>query len=566
METIVRLLATQPEIALFLALAVGHAVGAVKVGPFQLGGICGTLIAALVIGQSGARLEADVRNVFFALFIFALGFTGGPQFFANVARSWRIGLLSLVEVASVLALMSLAVVVLNLDQGTAAGLLAGAATESAVIGTASEAIARLGLSADRVRELQTNIVTAYSVTYLFGLITIVLFTSQVAPWLMRIDLREAAAALWRKLGGEGDMGARQYAALPALVGRLLSVRDAAGRTVLQAEQAVSLGVTIRRIRRNGVTFKPAPEEVLHIGDVVLAYGRREAMVRFVQETGTEILDTAGDADMDTVVQVEQDVLLARREISGLTLAALRRMADVGLGRGVYVDGISRVGRPIPPLPNTVLERGDVLSLSGPSEAVERVVPELGYRVVPTIKTDFVFLGIGVLLGILIGKLDVQLGSVDLTLGTGGGCLVSGLAFGWLRARMPLIGSLPSPAAEILKDFGLATFIAAVGLSAGPDAIKLVKTYGLALPVAGVLISLVPATLSLLIGRWLKIEAPILLGAVAGQQCSTPAIMALTSAAGNSTPVIGYTITYAISNVLLPLMGPIAVAVAGSLAH
>ncbi|WP_337459830.1 hypothetical protein [Cupriavidus basilensis] len=130
METIVHLLATQPEIALFLALAVGHAVGAVKVGPFQFGGICGTLIAALVIGQSGARIDTDVRNVFFALFIFALGFTGGPQFFANVARSWRIGLLSVVEVAVVLALMALAVVVLNLDQGTAAGLLAGGSPAS----------------------------------------------------------------------------------------------------------------------------------------------------------------------------------------------------------------------------------------------------------------------------------------------------------------------------------------------------------------------------------------------------------------------------------------------------
>ena len=570
METIVHLLATQPEIALFLALAVGHAVGAVKVGPFQFGGICGTLIAALVIGQSGARIDTDVRNVFFALFIFALGFTGGPQFFANVARSWRIGLLSVIEVSVVLALMALAVVVLNLDQGTAAGLLAGAATESAVIGTASEAIGRLGLSPDRIRELQTNIVTAYSVTYLFGLITIVLFTSQLAPLLLRINLRESAAALWHRLGGESDMGARQYSALPRLVGRVIEVRTAAGQTVLAAEQAVALGVTIRRIRRDGQTFKPSPDELLRAGDVVLAYGRRDAMVPFMQAVGIELPEApeaAGEASMDMVVQAEQDVLLTRRAVSGLTLSALRGMADVGMGRGVYIDAIRRMERPIPPLPNTVLERGDVVSLSGPAEAVERVVPELGYRVVPTIKTDFVFLGVGVLLGMLLGSLRLKVGGAELTLGTGGGCLVAGLAFGWLRARVPLMGSLPSPAAEILKDFGLATFIAAVGLSAGPDAIKLVKTYGLALPVAGVLISIVPATLSLLVGHWwLKIEAPILLGAVAGQQCSTPAIMALTNAAGNSTPVIGYTITYAISNVLLPLMGPIAVGVAGALAH
>jgi aspartate-alanine antiporter len=563
MESLSGLLASQPEIALFLALAVGHAIGAIRFGPFQLGGICGTLIASLVIGQSGARLDSDVKNVAFAVFIFALGFTGGPQFFANVGREWRIGLLSLVEAFVLLGLLAIAVPLLGLDRGTAAGLLAGAATESAVIGTASEAISRLGISSEQIRVLQTNIVTAYSVTYLFGLVSIVLFTSQLAPWLLRVNLRESAGKLWHKLGGENDLGEGQSNALPLLVGRVLRVEDVAGKTVLDTEKLVALGVTIRRVRRDGTTFRPTPAEILRSGDAVLAVGRRDAMVAFAGLVGPELPEEPG---MDAV-QSEHDVLLTRREVVGLTLARLRQMADVGMGRGVYIQRIARMQHSVPTLPETVLERGDVLTLAGPQEAVQRVVPELGYTVTPTIKTDFVFLGIGVLLGMLIGGFSVKLGRADLTLGTGGGCLVSGLMFGWLRARVPLFGSLPSSAAEILKDFGLATFIAAVGLSAGPDAIKLIREYGLILPVAGILVSVVPAAISLFIGhRWLKLDTPILLGAVAGQHCSTPTIMALTTAAGNGTPVIGYTITYAISNVLLPLLGPISVAVAGALAR
>jgi putative transport protein len=184
---------------------------------------------------------------------------------------------------------------------------------------------------------------------------------------------------------------------------------------------------------------------------------------------------------------------------------------------------------------------------------------------PTQKTDFVYLGLGVLVGMLIGRLGGSIGGVTLALGTGGGCLLSGLAFGWIRSRHPLVGSLPSAAAQIIKDFGLATFIAAVGLSAGPDAIKLVREYGLALPLAGILMVLVPGLLSLWIGHaLLKLEAPMLLGAIAGQQCSTPAISALVGVTGNSTPVIGYTITYALSNILLPLMGPVVVGLAGKL--
>src|ERR1700710_2842202 len=141
------LLASQPEIALFASLALGFFIGSFKFGPIQLGGVCGTLIVALILGQSGARLSPDLKNIAFALFIFALGFTGGPQFFANVGRGWRYGILSIIEMVVVLALVLSAVGVLKLDQGTAAGLLAGAPTESAVIGTASEAIGRLGLPA-----------------------------------------------------------------------------------------------------------------------------------------------------------------------------------------------------------------------------------------------------------------------------------------------------------------------------------------------------------------------------------------------------------------------------------
>lgn len=138
---IATLLRRQPEIALFVVLAIGHAVGQIRFGPIQLGGICGTLIAALCIGQLGIQLDDGVKNFFFMLFIFALGYAGGPQFFANLdAKGLRLGLLCLVEVVVVLALVLAATLFLSLDQGTAAGLIAGAATESAVVGTATDAI------------------------------------------------------------------------------------------------------------------------------------------------------------------------------------------------------------------------------------------------------------------------------------------------------------------------------------------------------------------------------------------------------------------------------------------
>ena len=555
---IVELLKSQPEIALFTSLALGYLIGSIRFGPISLGGVCGTLIVALVLGQTGARIAPDLKNIAFALFIFALGFTGGPQFFANIGKGWRYGLLSIVEIVSVMTLVMIAVVLMKLDAGTAAGLLAGAATESAVIGTASEAIARLGISPQAVGTLQAHIVTAYSVSYLFGLITIVLFTSQVAPLILRVNLRDEAARLFRKLGGDGVLDDGQRLALPPLVGRAFVAGPAAGIQVAQFEARYGNNITIERVLREQRQIDADGQLVLQAGDVVFIAGRRESMVDASASLGEEV---SGEGFTKLIAQ-RVDVMLTRRDADGLTLAQMRERASAEAGRGIYVSAITRLDTTVPALPGTVVRRGDVLTLLGAPSDVKRGAQRLGYVIQQTTKTDFVYLGLGVLVGMLIGRFGLKVGGVSLVLGTGGGCLLSGLLFGWARSHFPVVGSLPSAAAQVLKDFGLATFIAAVGLSAGPDAIKLVREYGLALPLAGILMVLIPGLLSLWIGRmFLKLEAPMLLGAIAGQQCSTPAISALVGVTGNSTPVIGYTITYALSNILLPLMGPVVVGLA-----
>jgi len=555
---IVELLKSQPEIALFVSLALGYLIGSIRFGPIALGGVCGTLIVALVLGQTGARIAPDLKNIAFALFIFALGFTGGPQFFANVGRGWRYGILSVIEIVSVMTLVMIAVVVMKLDAGTAAGLLAGAATESAVIGTASEAITKLGLGDAQVRALQAHIVTAYSVSYLFGLITIVLFTSQVAPLILRVNLREEAARLFRTLGGEGVLDEGQRLALPPLVGRAFQVGPAAGTAVAAFEARFGNNITIERVLREGRQIDADAQFVLQPGDTVFIAGRRESMIEASAGLGEEV---SGEGFAKLLAQ-RVDVMVTRRDVNGITLAQMRERASPEAGRGIYVGAITRLDTTVPALPGTVVHRGDVLTLLGAPSDVARGAKQLGYVIQQTQKTDFVYLGLGVLFGMVIGRFSVNVGGVSLVLGTGGGCLLSGLLFGWARSHFPVVGSLPSAAAQVLKDFGLATFIAAVGLSAGPDAIKLVREYGLALPAAGILMVLIPGLLSLWIGRmFLKLEAPMLLGAIAGQQCSTPAISALVGVAGNSTPVIGYTITYALSNILLPLMGPVVVGLA-----
>lgn len=545
---------TQPVVALFLSLAIGYLIGKIRVGPVRIGGVCGTLFVALALGQLGVAISSDLKNVAFALFIYALGFTAGPQFFNNIRGGLRYGVLSFVEVGTVLVLVAAAVLLFKLDVGTASGLFAGAATESAVLGTASDAIGRLALPAQEISRLQGNMATAYSVTYLFGLVAIVVFTTQIAPLLLGIDLREAAAALARQLGDEGDNG-KENGGVPEIVSRAFRAGPIGGGTVGAFENSVNGVVTIEQVGRASGFSKATPDTLLETDDVVLVIGRRRSVIAISERLGAEVPMPAGD----NVPLVERQVVLVRREVTGLRIRDLRRLARDEQRRGVFISRVRRLGQGIPALPGTVLEQGDILTLYGSEDAITRAASELGHLLPVVSATDFVLLGFGVVVGLALGELAIQVGPLNLTLGTGGGALISGLVFGWLHMHRPQLGAIPPAAAEFMKDFGLATFIAAIGLSVGPDALALLKQYGLMLPVLAILVSAVPGLISLYIGhRLLKIEAPILLGAIAGQHCSTPSISALVSLAGNSTPVIGYTVTYAISNVLLPLMGPVVV--------
>jgi len=557
---LVEILRNQPEIALFLVLAIGHAVGQIRFGPIQLGGICGTLIAALVIGQLGIHVDDSVKNVFFMLFIFALGYAGGPQFFANLdAKGLRIGLLCLVEVVTVLVLVLGATFLLSLDQGTAAGLMAGAATESAVVGTATDAISRLALSLADIRQLQANVVTAYSITYVFGLIAIVVVTSQVFPLLLRVDLRAEADRLWKTMGG-GDSDPDAASATPEMIGRVFLVTVGRGRTVGELSSIFAGRASIERVVRRGQSLTVEPTLRLQPFDQVLAIGRRSVLVNVAELLGREFANTTA---FDAVVETTE-VVINRREWFDRELHELQHAP---LPPGVQIVGLKRDGNAMPLLQDVKLRRGDVLKLYGPVLDVTRALPLIGDRVVESTHSNISYAAMGILLGVFIGGFSVRLGGIPFSLGTGGGALVTGLLFGWYQAKNPHRLSVPPEALALMKDLGLATFIACVGLASGPQALALVKKFGIALPLVGVAIALVPATISLFVGhKLLKLEAPVLLGAIAGQQCSTPALSAVQNAAGNATPLLGYTITYAISNVVLPLMGPLIVALAGLVAH
>jgi len=547
-----------PEVALFLSLAIGYLIGQINFGKFQLGGVGGSLLAAVVISQAGVQIDNGVKSIMFAVFIYAVGYDSGPQFFNSLNRK-TLREIAMAVFLAVSALVSVLVCakMFGLNKGLAAGLAGGALTQSAIIGTAGDAIARLGLPADQTKLLQSDVAIAYAVTYVFGSLGSIIVCVNILPKFMGQSLKNASIEAEKTLsGGIASQGPAQISALPVLVGRVFRVIAAAGLTVAEIEIGEHDLIAIERIRRAGKLIEPRPDVMLLAGDVVLVVGRREAMVETAPRIGEEVGDTDG---VSVVMQTRQGVF-TMKGMNHMTIAALRTTVDRDLRHGVFMQSIKRADRPLPILPETTLEHGDVITFYGSPQDTKRAVDAAGYELPYTNKTDFIYMGVGIVLGLLIGLLVVDIGGIPLTLGSGGGCLLAGLLFGWMRGKHPMYGVMPPAASQLLKDFGLAAFVAVVGLNSGLQAVVTVKQSGLTIFLLGVFVTLVPLLLTMLFGRYVLRynNAALLAGALSGSRSANPAFGGVLDKAESAVPTVPFAITYALANVLLTLLGPLVV--------
>ncbi|SPZ16755.1 YidE/YbjL duplication [Pseudomonas luteola] len=463
-----------------------------------------------------------------------------------------------------LATVIVAAKLLDLDKGLAAGIAAGSMTQSAIIGTASAAIAKLDLPLDQIQTLQGNVAVGYAVTYIFGSFGAIIMCVNVLPWFMKRSIRDdATKAEAELLAGARVYGPGELPAIPPLVGRIYRVEHSAGKTVEQLE-ALSQGdtqttLTVERIKRGGAMVGVAPDTVLQADDVVLVVGRRAGVVAIAKQLGAELQSYP---DMDVVV-VQRDITIDNPAFVNRTVAEIRQEANQHLRHGVYVVEVKRGGRPLVLQPDTVIASGDMVTLYGTPDDIQRVSKQVGSIIVPSDKTDFVFHGFGLVVGLLIGMLVIRLGAVPLTLGSGGGALIAGLAFGWYRSRHMTRGNLPTPAATLLRDLGLAGFVAVVGLQSGLQAVQTIATQGLSIFLVGVVVCIVPIVITILIGRYVLRYNNLALfaGAVSGARSANPAFGEVLDKAGNSIPTAPFAVTYALANVFLTLLGPLVVAFA-----
>ncbi|MCX6161166.1 MAG: aspartate-alanine antiporter [Ignavibacteriae bacterium] len=559
MDWFVTSLQHYPELSIYLALAVGFWFGSIKFGSFKLGSVTGTLLMGVLIGQLDIKISPNVKAVFFLLFLFAVGYGVGPQFFKGLKKEGLPqALFAAITVVLTLVVTWLTAKFFGFDIGTAAGLMAGAQTSSAIIGVASDTISQLGLDAAMQKKMADAIPIAYAVTYIFGTAGTAYILASVGPKLLGINLPKSAKELESKMG-TAELAPGVVPGYHPLALRAYRVDNDAidGMTVENFEKEFVILTHKRgyvgRLRRGNELINTELSTVMRKGDVIALSANREVLVKSdLPRVGPEV----NDSELLNVHVEIMNVVVTKKEMAGKTL---KELSDAPISRGIFLRKIMKNGIELPLTSETRIDRGDIVTLVGSESSVEKAVKLIGYADRPSNTTDIVFLALGIFIGGLLGSLVLKFGDVPLTMGTAGGSLIAGLIFGWLRSVKPMFGRIPSGSLWLMNNLGLNAFIAVIGITAGPGFVSGLQSLGVNLFLAGIISTTIPLIIAIYIGKYFfKFHPAINLGCVAGARTTTAAIGAITEKAESNTPALGYTVTYAVGQILLTLCGVVIV--------
>ncbi|MDR2980650.1 MAG: aspartate-alanine antiporter [Puniceicoccales bacterium] len=555
----VELIKSYPEVAIFFCLAIGYLVGSIKIGKFGLGTVVGTLVTGLIVGQIGLDINPLVKTVFFTLFMFATGYKVGPQFFTGLRQGGvKMLLCTFLLCGTGLITVVLVAKLFGLDAGFASGLVSGGLTQSSVIGTATDAINHLGLPVEEAKKLAGHVAVADSITYLYGAAGVAILLSKFGPKLMGISLKEEAKKLEEELSQKDDKTPSLINYNNPISGRAFRVTEPefVGQSVLALEHSLGSRVFVARIHRGETVFQPTPDLTLYPGDIVVISAHLNALLTIGEKIGPEVFDPqALDFNYEP-----RSVLVTNKRIIGKTISEISRSAEADKARGIFIRKLIRQNHPMPLHPSVVVQRGDILELVGNISSLDQVSNNIGIVDKPTEKTDFIFMGLAIVAGLLFGMLSINVGGVGITLGSSGGVLISGLIAGWLNGVRPTWGRIPPAAIWLMETIGLNTFVAVVGLSVGAVALHAIMESGIWILLAGIIVATVPHVVTILFGRHvLRMNGALLLGVCSGAGTSTPGIAAVLEEAESTLPALGYTVPYALGNVILTAWGPVVVA-------
>lgn len=562
MNNFIEILREYPAIPLFLTVGLGFFIGRLRYKSFSLGSVTSVLLIGVLVGQLDIPMSGPIKSFFFMMFLFSIGYSVGPQFFRSLkGMGLKQALFAVIMSFSCFGITFLMAKLMGYSKGETVGLFSGSETCSALMGLGAESIKNLRLPADITARELNIIPVCYAVTYIFGTLGTVIILGNLGPWLLGglKKVKEDTIALEKTMDSKTGGNDPAYVEAMRKVSYRTFVVDkpifAEGISVGDFEHMMrkkGLVVYVDRVRKNGEIINADTDTIIEIGDDIVACGRREYMVRVEKIVGPETND---DGILDYSVQCVP-LRISGKGADGMTIGELRSRTFM---RGVIILSLEREGKERSVKDRVRLAKGDILTVMGHGTDVEEASQNMGFIDRPSTTSDLMFVGLAIFVGGLFGAIVLYVDSIPISFGTSGGALVAGLVFGWLRSKRPTFGYIPDQALWLMNNLGLNVFIAVIGIEAGPSFVSGLRDVGPMLFVVGMVTTTVPLLIGLFLGhKVFKFHPAITLGCCAGTRTCTASLGAVQNTLGSSLPAMGYTVTYAVSNILLVIWGLVTV--------
>jgi putative transport protein len=534
------------DLTFFLVLGIGYLIGSIRLGSISLGSVAGVLFAGLIFGYFGFTITSSAQMIGFSLFIFSVGYQAGPGFVAVLKQDGlKYFALAVVVASTGFAIAAIWAYFLKLPPGMSAGLLSGGLTSSPTLAAAQDAVQSGSVAIPegwRTEQLIQNMSMGYAVTYIFGLVGLIMVI-QYLPKFLGIDLAKEAEAF-----ASENHDSRVSFFPENIVLRAYRITDPKIESLSldRLREHYWDRRSVVKVKRENA-FYPVDESGLKVGDTIVVLGPRKYMTEKISKVAEEIAPEWKGEDVQDTAQI----VVKNRDVIGHTVGELAIHRRFGL----MLMEIHRQGKRLDWDASTVLQKDDVMTVMGPPHQIEAMGEYIGHLERDGVETDMVTLAFGIVVGLFIGTLSVTVGGLSLGLGSAGGLLVSGLFIGYRRSIKPVFGQLPEATRWFLMEFGLLLFMAGVGMRAGSGILDTIAQNGTTLIFAGICVTVIPILVGYAFGtKVLKISPALIFGAITGAMTSGAALSVVIKNAKSPVPALGYTGTYAFANVLLVIAG------------
>ena len=523
-------------------IALGMALGRIKVFGVSLG-VSFVLFAGLAASYVGITVNptglAYLRDFGLALFVFSIGLQVGPSFFSSFKRGgMQLNLLALLAVAASLVVTILLYFAFSdkIDLAQMLGVHYGAVTNTPGLGATQEALAVLGYQGD-------DIAVAYACAYPLGVVGII-GTAIALRFIFRINVAEEDRA-W-------ELAERASDDAPIYFQVKVTNSGINGQTIRKIRDFIGRPFICSRVMHAGEITSPNPDTAIYMNDHLRIVAGKEAKAPIVAFCGQ--IDDGPDLAAEQSPLISRRVTVTKVAVNGTTLA------DLHLSRydGVNITRVFRAGMTLFPFQQLHLQIGDVVYCVGPEKAVERLAVTLGNQSGKLNAPNVAMIFLGVLVGVFLGAVPIALPGmpVPLKLGLAGGPLIVAILLGYFGPQLRIVTYMTQSANLILRELGIALFLASVGLAAGNRFVAAIAGgQGLMYMAFGFVITVVPILVVGIVARLkYKLNYHAIVGLIAGATTDPPTLAFAGTLSEKNISTIAYSTVYPLSMFLRILSG------------